>query len=122
MFKTKIVLLGQNRMRIADTLSVLLNDQYKLQASIHACNKDEILDILMEYDLDKECDDIIFICCDQESSSSFVKYKYDEKVILKLDRDPRRWAHGPSVCWVSEAELPSLIIRLERNISEHANF
>lgn len=118
MTKTLIVVMGTNRYELSIELSTLLNsDSYHIITTINP----DIMAILWAYDADPDYHDIIFIMSDIDTSNWYINTKYDEKVLLKGVSNIKL-LRGPSITWTDISELPSLILRLERNVSEHANF
>jgi hypothetical protein len=80
-----------------------------------------ILKYLINFDDDQTYDDVVFITTSTEVSSWFISNKYNEKVAYYggVDRSSYR---GPAIQWTDMTELPSIIKRLEGNVSEDANF
>lgn len=79
-----------------------------------------ILQQLIVFDKNLNVDDIIFICCTEQSARNFVLYNFDEKVLLYKYEDPR--ILRCSATWYHIDNVLDLIARLEGNISENANF
>lgn len=123
MTKTLVYILGSDKLDVYNTLKQNLNEEkYSIYTSLSGdCTNDTMLDIVRWYDINHDFDDLIFVMSDPKSSQWFIDNKYDEKVLLKDTTDSRK-LHAPSITWSSLSELPSLVERLERNISEHANF
>ena len=111
---TALVILGKNRAEALEHLQgfhVLAWSEYG--------NPEIIQSIYLDPSLDEH--ELIVICTDLQSSKRFLASKYDEKALLRHAEDKRE-QHAPTVTWTEFHELPSLIERLERNISDHANF
>lgn len=120
--KTLVLVLGSEREGVANQLlSDLDPARYLIQTTLLTCEKEEILQWLMSYDRDPQLGDIVFVVTDEKSSLWFLSYKYDEKAALKIDLKSLEFS-SPGACWSDVSELPSLIERLDRNVSEHANF
>ena len=124
MTKTLVYILGSNTSDVYNILNMELSkERYSIYISPSngGCTKEHMLNIFRWYDTNPAFDDLIFVISDPKSSQWFIDNKYDEKVLLKDTTDSRK-LHAPSITWSSLSELPSLVERLERNISEHANF
>lgn len=118
--KTMIVVVGADNIAVADYLNTRLSpDEYEIVQLSYEYQT--ITAQLKLYDQDVSLADIIFVATDAQAATKMIGYKYDEKILLKDIVDPRSM-HAPSATWHNVDELPSLIERLERNVSEHANF
>jgi hypothetical protein len=114
-----IVIGGPERRLVVEQLkpdySVWNNDFQtdRLEAAVMEC--------LINYDDDQAYDDVVFITTSTEASSWFISNKYNEKVAYSgsVDRGSYR---GPAIQWTDLTELPSIIKKLEGNVSEDANF
>lgn len=119
MHKTLIVVMGGNRINLSAAILPLIDNphSYHITTSLES----DIINTLRWYDQQPDYNDIVFVTSDVESSEWFVNNKYDEKVLLcgLYNNNPFR---NPSITWNNLSEIPSLIKRLEGNISEHANF
>lgn len=116
--KTLLVVLGSDNETVAKYISVEMNE-----AEIYDIlfTDQKINNLLVDYDNDPLYSDLIFITTDEQSSQLFLDNKYNEKVLFK-DAVNTNALRAPSITWSNVSELPSLIKKLERNISEHANF
>jgi hypothetical protein len=83
--------------------------------------KYEVNEILSHYDLDDHLDDVVFITTCEQASRWFISNKYNEKVAYYGSADTGSY-RGPAVSWTYMFELPSIIKKLEGNVSEDANF
>ena len=80
-----------------------------------------VMECLMNYDDDQTYDDVIFITTCEQASRWFISNKYNEKVAYYGNADTGSY-RGPAVSWTYMFELPSIIKKLEGNVSEDANF
>jgi hypothetical protein len=80
-----------------------------------------VMECLMNYDDDQTYDDVIFITTCEQASRWFISNKYNEKVAYHGSADTGSY-RGPAVSWTYMFELPSIIKKLEGNVSEDANF
>jgi hypothetical protein len=125
MNKTLLIVIGQPNYFGPNFLETLgFNSSTHTFVSLDYCTpalKYEVNEILSHYDLETHLDDVIFITTSEQASRWIISNKYNEKVAYYGNADTGSY-RGPTVSWTNQDELPSIIKKLEGNVSEDANF